>query len=451
MKIKSLGSLPKNMQEIRNAKRSIKGGLTHEQQDQMFRLVEFCKDDCATDNPYFVSAPELMCVLATQQQLSDMKKFLTEEDNSVIMGVDSTFDLGRFLATIITYSHPLLNSQESGKSPVIIGPVLMHVSKAAETFEQFGKELTCLCPELKNVNWIGTDRERAIFQGLQKSMPRAGNILCTKHVRENIEMKLTKLGVGQMAKRAFCRNIFGDSENQRGLFHASNEVSFDEQLSALEKERAERELAAGKKKGGNFFEYFRRKVANDMKKCMIAPVRQQGGLLPTTLYYNNNNKSINSKIKREMQGRRCDWPTFVKTMKQITAKQQRNVDRAVSDKGPYTLKPNVKVLGASSVETSRLTEKERAAILRRFYHFEPICEMRESSPEELVEDESSDGSDEMATSPCQPLSVPYQALDLTPILYDKMWSQAAHLIKEKGSIVSAPHSCTPGWLRVRHS
>ena len=98
-------------------------------------------------------------------------------------------------------------------------------------------------------------------------MPRAGNTLCTKHVRDNIEMKLTKLGVGQMAKRAFCRDIFGDGENQRGLIHASNEVSFDEQLSALEKELAERELAAGKKKSGKFFEYFRRKVANDIKNA----------------------------------------------------------------------------------------------------------------------------------------------------------------------------------------
>ena len=178
---------------------------------------------------------------------------------------------------------------------------------------------------------------------------------------------------------------------------------------------------------------------------MIAPVRQRAGLSPITLYYNNNNESINSKIKREMQGKRCYWPTFVKSMKQINAKQQRNVDRAVFDEGSYTFKPNVKALGASSAETSRLTEKQRAAILRRFYDFVPICEMRESSPEELVEDESSDSSDQMATSPCPPFSVPYQALDLPPILYDEMWSKAAHLVNEKGSIVSAPHSCT-SWM-----
>ena len=62
-----------------------------------------------------------------------------------------------------------MNSQESGKSPVMIGPVFMHVSKAAETFTQLGKELTCLCPELKNANWIGTDRERDIFKGCRKA------------------------------------------------------------------------------------------------------------------------------------------------------------------------------------------------------------------------------------------------------------------------------------------
>lgn len=87
--------------------------LTHEQQDQIFRLVEFCKDDFATKNPYsqlVISTPEMTCVLATQQQIRDMKKFLTEEDNSVII-LHTAFDLGKFLAGIISYSPSLLNCQ----------------------------------------------------------------------------------------------------------------------------------------------------------------------------------------------------------------------------------------------------------------------------------------------------------------------------------------------------
>ena len=62
----------------------------------------------------------------------------------------------------------------------------------------------------------------------------------------------------------------------------------------------------------------------------------------------------------------------------------------------------------------------------------------------------SDGSDQMATSPCPPLSVPYQALDLTPTLYDEMWSKAANLVNGKGSIVSVPHSCVDGCECVIH-
>ena len=63
--------------------------------------------------------------------------------------------------------------------------------------------LASICPELTNIQWIGTDRERAIFEGLKKSMPVSKNILCTKHVKDNIERKLTEMGVGRKAKSEF--------------------------------------------------------------------------------------------------------------------------------------------------------------------------------------------------------------------------------------------------------
>ena len=180
--------------------------------------------------------PEAMCVLANNRQLDDMKKFLIEEGNSVIKGVDCTFNLGSFLATVTTYRHPMLHDCESRRSAVMMGPILLHVKRTVQSYAYLGEVLASICPELANIKWIGTDRERAIFEGLKKSMPVSKNILCTKHVKDNIERKLTEMGVGQKAKSEFCRDIFGGREERQGLIHATTAELFDEQLALFEKE-----------------------------------------------------------------------------------------------------------------------------------------------------------------------------------------------------------------------
>ena len=52
------------------------------------------------------------------------------------------------------------------------------------------------------------DKEKAIFNGLKRSMPTASNNLCIKHMKDNILRKLTLLRVGQYGENQFCRDIF---------------------------------------------------------------------------------------------------------------------------------------------------------------------------------------------------------------------------------------------------
>ena len=75
---------------------------------------------------------------------------------------------------------------EVGKSPVFLGPVLLHKKQEQESFGIFAGEMVNLRPELGNVQCIGTDREKAIFKGFAHHMPAAKLVLCTKHVKDNI-------------------------------------------------------------------------------------------------------------------------------------------------------------------------------------------------------------------------------------------------------------------------
>ena len=55
-----------------------------------------------------MAAPEPMAVLATNQQLKDMVRFLTDPQQHTVMGIDPTFNFGEFNVTPIAF-HSLAN------------------------------------------------------------------------------------------------------------------------------------------------------------------------------------------------------------------------------------------------------------------------------------------------------------------------------------------------------
>ena len=155
--VKSLGCIPKGRQEISNVKRAVVRETTELRKDEMVGLVELGKEENFIRRVTLI--PEAMCVLANNRQLDDMKKFLIEEGNSVIMGVDCTFYLGPFLATVTTYRHPMLRDCKSRRSAVMMGPILLYVKRTEQSYAYLGEVLASIFPELANIQWIGTDRE----------------------------------------------------------------------------------------------------------------------------------------------------------------------------------------------------------------------------------------------------------------------------------------------------
>ena len=55
-----------------------------------------------------------------------MVKFLTNNSQFSVLTVDTTFNLGAFYVTPLTYEHLLLEDIQSAVHPVMIGPILVH-------------------------------------------------------------------------------------------------------------------------------------------------------------------------------------------------------------------------------------------------------------------------------------------------------------------------------------
>ena len=137
------GALPKSHQQVSYYKCKGKGKDQGHNFDVLYNVMLQCK----SSNPgkKFVravaAAPEPMEVLATDHQLDDMVRFLTDPVEFAIMGVDPTFNFGAFNVTPTVYRNLLLEHHTKGHSPVMLGPMLVHHQKKFSLYNFFASTL----------------------------------------------------------------------------------------------------------------------------------------------------------------------------------------------------------------------------------------------------------------------------------------------------------------------
>ena len=76
-----------------------------------------------------------------------------------------------------------------------MGPTLVHTRKDVETFSYFGSTLTGLEPDLRNIRFLGSDREYAVEKGMSNHLPIATWLACKRHVEDDCRRKLRSLGI----------------------------------------------------------------------------------------------------------------------------------------------------------------------------------------------------------------------------------------------------------------
>ena len=127
--------------------------------------------------------------------------------------VDPTFSLGEFEVTPVTYRHLLLESRRTGKSPICVGPILIHYRKTFPTYLFFSSSMFGLQRELVNVKSFGTDGEEALSDAFSHGFKYAVHLTCQIHKRRNVEAKLKDMGFPLEARHHILDDIFG---KQRG-------------------------------------------------------------------------------------------------------------------------------------------------------------------------------------------------------------------------------------------
>ena len=144
--------------------------------------------------------------------------------------MDPTSNLGDFDVTITTYRHLLLHPKGNpdGKSPVMFGPMIVHVRKDFTAYHYFLSSLVGQRQKLSSLQAYGTDGELALENALATTFPQAQHVRCFLHFRDNIQRKLRELKSCMIVK-----DIMGcPSQLQLGLVDSE---SVDDLLARFER------------------------------------------------------------------------------------------------------------------------------------------------------------------------------------------------------------------------
>ena len=280
--------------------------------DPYYALVLQCKEeDKAKETAYVrkvVAAPEPAAVLAFDWQMKDIDKFCTNPRHFSVFHVDPTFDLGPFSVTATQYKHLLLVNRQSGKHPVMVGPLLVHQKKEKLSFKLLVDSLVDQEPRLKNLRARGTDGQTAISLAFKERCVFLLVLFCAINLRRNVTDKMVALGIEESERREICADIFGvqvGSQLQEGIIDADDEEEFRVRLAQLQEVWETRSRV----KSREFHLWFRRYKADVILRHVLKPVRQKAGFVDKH-FTTNRVECVNSMLSDETDHQQHQLPEF---------------------------------------------------------------------------------------------------------------------------------------------
>ena len=364
----SAGIRLRNVQQVSNARRHLNMGKVHPG-SQLIEAMEMCKSGISSKNPFVrcvQAAPEPMCVLATEQQLSEMTRNCTDPLSYVPIGVDPTFKLGQFYVTPVVFALKMLICKDTGKSPIYLGPLLIHQSMKFTNYHYFASQLVGLCPGLKDTKAVGTDGEGPLYEAFCNVFPNAVHLRCFSHFQRNIEDKMKQLGLPQAVTKEMLRDIMGvtvGTDRYQGLVDATSEKDFREKLCALKErwdtfEQVNRSVPVGKEFQPEFHDWFIREKADVIVNCMLPDARTKAGLGENPdHFYTNMCESMNKTLKCHTDYKEQELHVFIEKMQTFTQVQDNLLRKAVIRSGSWRFRPEYNHLEVHSDKWFTLSEK----------------------------------------------------------------------------------------------
>ena len=254
---------------------------------------------------------------------------------------------------------------------------MLHVHQDENQFYYFGQTLIEFEKDIDGIIALGADREKAIVNGLGRSLPIATVLACTRHVEKNCVQKMSELGISAAARNTIMQDIFGsEDKKEKGLIDCETVADFDSRLESIEERWETIEKNDRKSNCPKFYKYFVNNVARDMKASMLKPVRNRCGL-GDNFFYNNGPESLHSKYKLQIRQhklqenaggipeRKFSWSEAADQYRGMVNRVKRNIHRAIIGEGPYQLTPAYSNLQIDVHSWLGMTDRSKLKQLRK--------------------------------------------------------------------------------------
>lgn len=220
---------------------------------------------------------------------------------------------------------------------------MIHYKKTLSTYLFFASTLVGLQPELSHLRCFGTDGEEALYEAFQHEFSESIHLQCFNHVRRNIKAKLQELDLNE---EVILGDIFGrqvESQHFDGLVDAENEEEYEKGLQSLC--RKWKQYDSNTKGPLHAFTRWFEQYKSSTIKTMLRSKRKQAGLGdPPTSFTTNSSESINALLKNQVEYKRNDVPVYLDKLQDAIDEQERELERAIIDKGKYKFRDRFKNL-----------------------------------------------------------------------------------------------------------
>ena len=207
----------------------------------MFELIQQCKLDLQPGGRKFIRSVTFQtgtcCILSSDNQVDNVVRFCTNKGACCILGIDPTFNLGKFYLTVTTYIYSQVINKVTHASPTFFGPMLVHTEKTYESYYYFFSTVLKLQPKIADIVAVGTDGEQALVKAVNVAFQdKVVQLRCFVHMKDNIRRYLTDILLPDSVREEIIKYIFGYQQGTmyvKGVLDATSSEDFDQRLASL--------------------------------------------------------------------------------------------------------------------------------------------------------------------------------------------------------------------------
>nr|XP_047144397.1 uncharacterized protein LOC124817963 [Hydra vulgaris] len=172
-------------------------------------------------------------ILYLEETIQQMKAMCSSARPS-ITGVDRTFNLGEVYVTVTVFKMQVVVHKELQLNPIFIGPLFLNGDAFDGTYAHFFTHLRNKFKEVsyKTENFIfETDQEKAMMSAIKLAFPESNQVLCIRHIKQNVESYLAdKVGLEKEMRQVVMNGLFGS----QGAVLSDDSIVFEERIKFVQ-------------------------------------------------------------------------------------------------------------------------------------------------------------------------------------------------------------------------